>query len=520
MKWTEQLSRDVPAGLVVYLVALPLCLGIALASGAPSMAGIISGVVGGLVVGALSGSPLSVSGPAAGLTVIVFTAIEELGSFPLFLSAVLLAGVIQFGLGWFKTGFVSAYFPVSVIRGMLAAIGLILILKQIPHLAGVDSDAFGEFEFHQHNGFTTFSFLEFALTHVHPGALVLGLGSVVFLWVWERPFMQRWKLFSLVPAALVVVVLGIVVNEWWFAQHSAWYLTEEHRVQLPLSGNGGGGWERFFTMPEWSGLFRAPVWKTAVTLAIVASIETLLSLEAIDKLDPLRRVSPANQELKAQGIGNIVNGLIGGLPVTSVIVRSSANVTAGGLTKTSTMVHGFLLLITVVAVPGLLNRIPYAVLAALLLRVGYKLTTPAIFLRKWKLGKDQFIPFLTTIVAIVLTDLLIGIAIGMAVGVFFVLKAHHAEGFVLDSTIDDEGRAVLRIELNHHVSFINKAELTKTLYAAPLGSQIQIDGHRSVSVDYDVLELIHSFKANARDRRIDYQLRAVPELPVAPQVGH
>jgi len=517
MKWTEQLSRDVPAGLVVYLVALPLCLGIALASGAPSMAGILSGIVGGLVVGALSGSALSVSGPAAGLTVIVFTAIEELGSFPMFLSAVLLAGFLQFGLGWFKAGFVSAYFPVSVIRGMLSAIGLILILKQIPHLAGVDSDAFGEFEFHQHNGFTTFSFLEFALTHIHPGALVLGLGSVFLLWMWERPFLQRWKLFSLVPAALVVVVLGIVVNDLWFDQHSVWYLTEEHRVQLPM---GSRGWDSFFTLPDWSGLLQGSVWKTAVTLAIVASIETLLSLEAVDKLDPLRRVSPANTELKAQGVGNMLNGLIGGLPVTSVIVRSSANVTAGGRTKTATLVHGLLLFITVVAVPSWLNRIPYAVLAALLLRVGYKLTTPAIYLRKWKLGKDQFIPFLTTIVAIVLTDLLIGIAIGMAVGVFFVLKAHHAEGFVLEHSTEADGRAALRIELNHHVSFINKAELTKTLYAAPMGSRIEIDGHRSVSVDYDVLELIYSFKANARDRRIDYQLREVPELPVAPELGH
>ena len=516
MKIFENAGRNLPAGLVVYLVALPLCLGIALASGAPAMAGIISGIAGGLVVGALSGSQLSVSGPAAGLTVIVFSAIQELGSFEIFLNAVWIAGLIQFAFGWFRMGFVSAYFPVSVIRGMLTAIGIILILKQIPHLAGVDSDGFGEFEFHQHNGFTTFSFLEFALNHIHPGALILGVGALILLWLWDLPQLKKFSFFKLVPGALVAVLLGSAINNWVFSGSESLYLSEVHRVLLPI----GGRPIELITMPDWSGLGRADVWTTAFTIALIASIETLLSLEAVDKLDPLRRLSPPNPELKAQGVGNLINGLIGGLPLTSVIVRSSANVESGGLGKASTIFHGLLLLVTVLAVPQTLNLIPLSVLAAVLLRVGYKLAKPSIFLRKWKLGRDQFIPFIITIIAIVFTDLLIGIAIGLAVGVFFVLKSHHAEGFTVNiESLADQAQHI-QIELNHHVSFINKAELSKTLYSAPYGSRLEIDGSRSASVDYDVLELIYSFKANARDRRIDYRLISVPELPVPVMSGH
>lgn len=480
------------------------------------MAGIISGIAGGLVVGMLSGSQLSVSGPAAGLTVIVFSAIQELGSFEVFLNAVWIAGLVQFAFGWFRMGFVSAYFPVSVIRGMLSAIGIILILKQIPHLAGVDSDGFGEFEFHQHNGFTTFSFLEFAMNHIHLGALILGLGALLLLWLWDLPALKKFSFFKLVPGALVAVVLGLMVNLFVFPNYPGLYLSEVHRVFLPVGGRAID----LITLPDWTGLSNAKVWTTAFTIALIASIETLLSLEAVDKLDPMRRLSPPNAELKAQGVGNLVNGLLGGLPLTSVIVRSSANVEAGGLGKASAIFHGLLLLVTVLAVPHVLNLIPLSVLAAVLLRVGYKLTKPSIFLRKWRLGRDQFIPFIVTIIAIVFTDLLIGIGIGLAVGVFFVLKSHHAEGFVIKSDSLEEGVRSIQIELNHHVSFINKAELTKTLYSAPYGSRLEIDGRRSVSVDYDVLELIYSFKANARDRRIDYRLISVPELPVPAESGH
>ncbi|MFZ6009971.1 MAG: SulP family inorganic anion transporter [Bacteroidota bacterium] len=497
----KNLAHDLPSGLVVFLVALPLCLGVALASGAPLFAGIISGMVGGIVVGLLSGSALSVSGPAAGLTTIVLSSITSMGSFDAFLTTVCLAGVVQLTLGFLKAGAIGNYFPASVIKGMLAAIGLILVLKQIPHAVGYDKDFEGDTSFSQIDGENTFSVLLSALNYLNFGALVICLISLAISIVWDKPWMKKMKFTTLVPSPLVVVGVGIALNELFKSSFPGLAITTEHLVSLPIAKDLQA-FASQFSFPDFSVLLHKSTWTVAFTIAIVASLESLLSIDAVDKLDPHKRITPLNQELKAQGAGNLVSGLLGGLPITAVIVRSSANISAGAKTKASAIIHGILLFLTVLLIPTLLNKIPLASLAAILLMVGYKLTKPEIAISMYKKGKDQFIPFVVTIVAIVLTDLLIGIFIGIAVGLVFVLKTNfHQAIFVVN-----EGSNYL-VRLNKDVSFLNKALLRKTFREIPEGSYVMIDGARSTFIDQDILETISDFRESATNRNIQIELK-------------
>lgn len=505
------LKNDIPAGLVVFLVALPLCLGIALASGAPLFSGIITGMVGGIVVGALSGSQLSVSGPAAGLTVIVLGAIAKLGTFDTFLLAVVLAGVIQLILGFLRAGIIGHYFPSGVIKGMLAAIGLILILKQIPHALGYDKDNEGDFDFFQVDGENTFSEIFKSVNFLHPGAIIIAAVAMFILIMWERPFLKKYAFFKLVPGALVAVCVGVAINEWLYKTAvPSFVLAGDKLVQLPVAHSP----KEFigqFTLPNFNAFGNPQVYVTAITIAIIASLETLLSLEATDKLDPWKRNSPTNRELKAQGVGNIISGMIGGLPMTAVIVRSSANVNSGGKTKMSAIIHGLFLFGSVAGLATILNRIPLACLAAVLLLVGYKLAKVSLFKSMIKLGWYQFLPFIITILAILFTDLLVGIGIGLAVSVFFILRNNYKRAYYYVPGEHKEGEPIL-IELHEDVTFINKGSIAQLLNHLPENSHVIIDGSRSKDIDLDVLEIIHDFRANAMYRNIRLELRSIPEF--------
>ncbi len=491
LKPSKYFKTDLLSGVVVFLVALPLCLGIALASGAPLFAGIIAGVIGGIVVGVLSGSQLSVSGPAAGLTAIVLMAINNLGSYEVFLLAVVLAGVLQLLLGIAKAGTISNYFPSNVIEGMLTAIGIIIILKQLPHAVGYDVDNEGDFFFiEKGTGHNTFSALIDAVNYSHLGALLICLVSLGILIAFNKvPFLQQLKV---VPGALVAVASGIILNEVFKASGSTLAISQEHLVKLPVPDSI----EAFigqFSLPDFTAINNPAVWITAATIAIVASIETLLCIEAADKLDPLKRYSNSNRELFAQGTGNILSGMIGGLPMTSVIVRTSANVNSGGRTRTATIAHGVFLLLAVVAIPGLLNKIPLACLAAILLMIGYKLASPKVFKHMWESGKYQFIPFIVTVTAVVFTDLLKGVAIGLVVSIFYILRANLHLAYFFHKEEHHEGETIT-IKLAQEVSFLNKAAIKQTLNHLPAGSRLVVDASDTFYIDHDVLELIKDFK--------------------------
>lgn len=497
----KNFHHDLPASVVVFLVALPLCLGVALASGAPLFSGIIAGIVGGIVVSSISGSALSVSGPAAGLTTIVLASITELGSFEAFLTAVFLAGAIQFTLGFLRAGTIGNYFPSSVIKGMLAAIGIILILKQIPHAVGYDKDFVGDESFLQPDGENTFSEIINAFQYINFGAIIVFAVSVVILILWERPFIRDSKFSTILPAPLLVVVAGGLLNAMFMRSSTALAIQEGHLVSLPIAGDLGAFISQF-KLPDFSVIQSKTCWTIAFTIAIVASLESLLSIDAVDKLDPYKRTTPLNRELKAQGAANMVSGLIGGLPVTAVIVRSSANVAAGAKTKTSALLHGLLLLLTAFFIPGLLNKIPLASLAGILLMVGYKLAKPSLIRNMYLKGKDQFIPFIVTIIAILLTDLLIGITIGILVGLFFVLKTNFHRALF---SVNENGNYLIR--LTKDVSFLNKALLRQTFKDIPNGSKVIIDGGRSVFIDQDILETINDFRESASNRDISVELK-------------
>ena len=497
----KNLGSDIPAGIVVFFVAVPLCLGIALASGAPLFAGIIAGMVGGIVVGALSGSQLGVSGPAAGLAVIVFSAIQDLGAFDVFLLAVFLAGIIQVILGIAKAGIIGYYFPSSVIKGMLAAIGIIIFLKQIPHAFGYDADFEGDLGFAQSDGYNTFSELFHMINFISPGATLVAGISLGILILWERPFMKKIRVFQIVQGPIVAVSVGILLNL-LFQGNSTWGISNEHTVSLPVAGSLSGFFTQF-TFPDFSAITDSNVWVVAVTIAIVASLETLLCVEATDKLDPQKRVTPTNRELLAQGVGNSISGLIGGLPVTQVIVRSSANIQSGGKTKTSAIFHGVMILFCVMIVPKVLNMIPLASLAAILLVVGYKLAKPQLFKEMYNSGQIQFIPFMATVLGIVFTDLLVGIAIGMAVGVFFILYENFKNSFFVNQR--EEGERII-IELSEHVTFLNKASIQRVLDEIEVGHPITIDASKCVFMHPDVKEIIDDFMASEKhhDDNIKY----------------
>ncbi|RPA68158.1 SulP family inorganic anion transporter [Cyclobacteriaceae bacterium YHN15] len=495
------LSYDLPAGLVVFLVALPLCLGIALASGAPLFSGIIAGIVGGIVVGALSGSHTSVSGPAAGLTVIVLNAIDELGSFEIFLSAVVLAGALQIILGILKAGVIGYYFPTSVIKGMLAGIGIILIIKQIPYAFGVNETQ----DLAQYIPFVNDLGAVLDLRNLSRefdfGAIIITAVSIFILILWDKSFIRKNRILKTIPAPLIVVVLGVGINKFFKFFIPKLYLDVEDKVVLPQVSSFEG-FINLFTFPDFSQIGNSDLWLAAFTIGIIASLETLLSLEAADKIDTLKRVSPPNKELLAQGIGNMANGLIGGLPVTAVIVRSSANVGAGARTKFSAIFHGVLLFGTVMLIPGILNLIPLACLAAILLQVGYKLTKISLFKTQAKLGWDQFLPFLITIIGIVVFDLLIGIGLGMGVAIVYILLRNLQNSHLLEQGFKEKGDTI-KITLSEEVSFLNKGALIKTLEEIPDGKHVIIDGSKSKVIDYDVLEVIENFKTNAPSRDIE-----------------
>ncbi|ALI98677.1 SulP family inorganic anion transporter [Rufibacter tibetensis] len=497
----KELKSDFPAGLVVFLVAVPLCLGIAMASGAPLFAGIISGIIGGVVVSLISGSQLGVSGPAAGLAVIVLNAIDQLGSFEVFLSAVFLAGVIQLALGFLKAGSIGYYFPTSVIKGMLAGIGVIIILKQLPHAFGYDQNFEGNVHFRQPDGENTFSELFQMLNAVSPSAVIISGLSLFILILWDQVLSKKGRIFQLIQGPLVVVLLGIGLNILFQNYYPQLALRSNHLVSLPVAESLGGFFQQF-TSPDFSRILSYEVIFLAGTLAVVASLETLLCLEATDKLDPYKRISPANRELKAQGVGNMVAGLIGGLPVTQVIVRSSANIQSGGKTKLAAFTHGVLILICALTIPGVLNMIPLASLAAILLTVGYKLAKPALFKSVYRSGWMQFLPFIVTIIAIVFTDLLTGIGIGMAVAVLFILKNSYEVSHLLHQEKTPEGKDQYHLVLAEEVTFLNKGNIMQALRKIPEGADLVIDYSKSAFVDHDVKELIEDFKENAHMKHI------------------
>lgn len=501
---------DLPASIVVFLVALPLCLGIALASNAPLFAGVISGIVGGIVVGILSGSQLMVSGPAAGLTAIVVSAIATLGSYPAFLTAVVIGGAVQIGLAWLRAGVVGYYFPSSVIKGMLAAIGLILILKQLPHAVGYDADFEGDESFLQANQENTFTAIAHAMGAIQPGAIVISLMGLALLILWDRTQLKKIKLL---PGPLAAVLVGVALNFLFRAVAPEWGLNATHLVALPVA-DSLGEMGAFFAFPDWSAISRVDTWRVALTIGVVASLETLLSLEATDRMDPYKREAPTNRELFAQGVGNMTSGLIGGLPVTGVIVRSSANIDAGAKTKASAILHAVLLAFAVFAIPALLNQIPLASLAAILLYTGYKLAHPKLLRHMWRQGGKQVTPFLVTIIAILLTDLLIGIVIGLAVGFAFILL--ELIRFPCFEVISPAGAVLTRVRLNEQVSFLSKASLVKFLERVEPGGRIEIDGTRCLHIDHDVLEYLSDFRRTARLKQIDLRLVGVDLPSVTP----
>jgi len=495
-------GKDIPAGLVVFLVALPLCLGIALASGAPFFSGLISGIVGGIVIGSLSGSNLSVSGPAAGLAALVLGAILSIGDFSLFLCAVLIAGIIQILLSIAKLGGIANYIPGSVIKGMLTSIGILIIAKQIPHAFGYDKDdkgnitelfPFGNEDMHE---------LLKPLQHIEVGVFLICLISIIIMITWDKPFIR--KRISFVPGALVAVLVSVLINEIWIKTGSTLALENEHLVQIKVAGSAKEFFS-FFTLPDFNGFLNGTVIVYGIVIAIIASLETLLSIEAVDNLDPERRVTNTNKELFAQGVGNAIAGLIGGLPVTSVIVRSSANVNSGAKSKLSTIVHGFLLLLSIILIPGLLNKIPLSSLAAILLLTGYKLAKPSMFINFWKAGKYHFIPFIVTVVVIIGIDLfalvpalsgkglLIGVLSGLFTAAGSILYGNLKNSYFFHKEDHHEGD-IIRIRLSEEVSFLNKASIRQTLDDMPERSTVIIDATNTTYIDYDVLELIKEFR--------------------------
>ncbi|ARN83723.1 SulP family inorganic anion transporter [Methylocystis bryophila] len=499
------LNHDVPAGVVVFLVALPLCLGIAVASGAPPFSGVVAGIVGGLIVSVFSGSQLSVSGPAAGLTVIVALAAEKYG-FRGMLAATMLAGLMQLAMAVLRAGVIGAYFPSAVIKGMLAAIGVILIMKQLPHALGYDADAESDLSFVEDDSNATFSFVWEALGSLSLGAIVVSVVSLAILLLWETPLIKKNRFLSLAPAPLIAVLFGVAYNLLTTSAFPAFAIQAQHLVALPPI-SGPADFIGHLQLPDFSRLKDPEIFVTAATLALVGSLETLLSLEAADKLDPLKRTAPTNQELTAQGVGNFVSGMLGGLPITAVIVRSSANINAGAHTKIASIVHGALLLLSVMFLAHFLNMIPLACLAAVLLLTGYKLAKPQLLMEQYAKGFNQFAPFAITIAAILLTDLLKGIAIGMAVGLFFVLRANYFSAF----TLTKDGRNYL-LRLQKDLSFLHKAPLRATLESIDEGSYVVIDGARASFIDHDILEALQDFILAAGDDNISVELKNVRGL--------
>ncbi len=490
-----KLKKDIPASIVVFLVALPLCLGVALASGAPLLSGVIAGIVGGIVVGLLSGSKTSVSGPAAGLTAVVLASITQLGSFEVFLTALVLAGVIQVVAGLLKAGFIANYIPSNVIAGLLTAIGIILILKQIPHALGYDAIPEEDFSFQEPGGENTFSVLLDMFNYITPGALVISVVSIIILIVWDKTPLKKIGFF---PSSLFVVIIGVLLQKLFSGNIPALELAETHLVNLPPIDVSN--LSSYLHFPQLSFLSDFRVYTVAFTIAAVASLETLLNVEAVDKIDPHKRETPTNRELVAQGIGNMTAGFLGGIPVTSVIVRSSVNINAGNKSELSTILHGVLMLVSVLFLAPVLNNIPLSSLAAILLMTGYKLTKLSLYREMYNKGWQQFIPFVVTVLAIVFTDLLIGVVIGLIVSVFYLLRSNFRNPFTIGNQKLAIGE-IVQLDLSDEVSFLNKASIKNTLWSTPANSKVVINASRSSYIDHDVLEVLNDFKTTVAPER-------------------
>ena len=510
----KYIKNDLPASIVVFFVALPLCLGIALASGAPLFSGLIAGIVGGIVVGALSSSKIGVSGPAAGLAAIVLTAIGSLGGYENFLVAVVLGGIIQLIFGLLKAGVIGYYFPSSVIKGMLTGIGIIIILKQIPHFFGYDADPEGDFAFFQVDGENTFSEILKTLNNISLGSTIIGLVGLGILLLWSNVLSKKGKIFQLIQGPLVAVVLGII----YFVvtgDDTKYGISSEHLVSVPVPSDMDSFLGQF-SFPNFGVIGNPEIWVTAFTIALVASLETLLCVEATDKLDPHKNVTPTNRELLAQGTGNVISGLIGGLPITQVIVRSSANIQSGGRTKLSAIVHGFFLLISIILIPTLLNKIPLSVLAAILFIVGFKLAKPSLFKQMWKLGWKQFVPFLVTVFGIVFTDLLKGIGMGLLVGIVIILIKSFQNSHFLHKEGEDIDDGKIKMTLAEEVTFFNKGAILKELDNLPKDSLLELDVRQTKYLDNDIIEILEDFSIKARERNITIKLiseRGIVENP-------
>lgn len=510
----KYIKNDLPASIVVFFVALPLCLGIALASGAPLFSGLIAGIVGGIVVGIMSGSSIGVSGPAAGLAAIVLASIGALGGYQNFLVAVVLGGVIQIVFGFLKAGIIGYYFPSSVIKGMLTGIGIIIILKQIPHFFGYDANPEGDFAFFQVDGENTFSEIIKTMNYIKPGSAIIGAVGLGILLLWDKVLSKKGKIFQLVQGPLVAVVAGIVfyiVTK----SNEVLAITESHLVSVPVPEDTASFLGQF-SFPNFAVIGNTDVWIVAFTIALVASLETLLCVEATDKLDPHKNVTPTNRELLAQGTGNIISGMIGGLPITQVIVRSSANIQSGGRSKMSAIIHGFFLLISVILIPRLLNMIPLSVLAAVLLIVGYKLAKPALFKKMWDLGWKQFIPFTVTVLGIVFIDLLYGIGLGLAVGIVVILIKSYQNSHFLHIEDKSNGKHKIKMTLAEEVTFFNKGAVLKELDSLPRETYLELDVRKTRYLDNDIVEILDDFAFKAKERSIDIKLiseRGIIENP-------
>ena len=510
----KSLKSDLPASVVVFFVALPLCLGIALASGAPLFSGLIAGIVGGIVVGFLSGSEIGVSGPAAGLAAIVLTAITALGGWENFLVAVVLGGVIQIVFGILRLGIIGYYFPSSVIKGMLTGIGIIIILKQIPHFFGYDIEPEGADSFIEPSGENTFSAILSAVDNITIGSTVIGIISLIILLLWSNVLVKKGKIFEIIQGPLVAVVVGIIFYLLTKANETL-AIETTHLVSVPVP-DGFDSFINQFSFPNFSVITQMDVIITGFTIALVASLETLLCVEATDKLDPHKRVTPTNRELLAQGTGNIVSGLVGGLPITQVIVRSSANIQSGGKTKASAIIHGFLLLISVIIIPRILNYIPLSVLAAILFIVGYKLAKPSTFKAMYDGGWMQFVPFIVTVLGIVFLDLLKGIGLGLAIGIFIVLYRSYKNSHFLHKEGEDIDDGKIKMTLAEEVTFFNKGAILKELDRVPHDSTLELDVRNTKYLDNDIIEILEDFAFKAKERNINIKLfseRGIVENP-------
>ncbi len=500
----KHFTTDVISGFVVFLIALPLCLGISLASGAPLFSGIIAGIVGGIVVGFASNSNINVSGPAASVALVILTAIQTLGSFDAVLIAVVVAGVFQVILGYLKAGTIAYFFPNAMIKGILASIGLILILKQIPHAFGV-AQVFGGMESLWNNdGENIFSEIARIYSHINWGAVIVTLVSLAIILTWDRPALKKLAFFKYFPSALAAVIMGIILNEVFKAFSPQFVLGAGHLVELPVAASASEFFS-FFTFPDFGQLANPQIYGIALSITFIASLESLLSTEAGDKLDPLKRRTSTNRELRAQGIGNIVAGLIGGLPITAVIVRTSANVHAGARTKTSTITHGLVMLLCVSFIPSLLNKIPLAALAAVLFVVGFKLTSLSVYTSVFAKGQKQFLPFIITILVVLFTDLITGILVGGAVAIFFILRDNYKNAYLHDKVIKGEEDHIT-IKLAQETTFLNKADILLFLDHIPENHTVTIDGSDAKFIHSDIFDIIEEFKVNAASKNIQLHL--------------